>query len=100
MWNRVAAILEVLYVLKKATMQNDHPYKVRAYSILNPKNMNMLTFLKMTRPEIKVTNADVIKDMQKKSTSQDIKYVPSSSPIIFIPSLALDSFSAAIFEVR
>jgi hypothetical protein len=54
----------------------------------------------MTRPEIRLTNADVIKQITKKRMSQDKKYELSPSPIIFIPSLALDSLSAAIFDTK
>lgn len=47
MWNKVAAMPELLLVGINATIKNDWPYKLIEYTKLNRKNMNMSTFVKM-----------------------------------------------------
>ena len=46
-----------------------------------------------------VMNPDVMKLIKANTINQLRKYVLSLSPIIFIPSRDLDSFSAATFDV-
>lgn len=52
----------------------------------------------------KTANNAVIREINRTMTKNRInhakKYVLSYNPIIFIPSLAFDSFSKAIFETR
>ena len=44
MWKSVAAIPELLFVGKKATMVKDHPKRVNEYRKQKAKKMNKLTF--------------------------------------------------------
>ena len=46
-----------------------------------------------------VMKPEVMKEMRENTMNQDKKYVLSLSPIIFIPSLDFDSFSAATLDV-
>lgn len=60
------------------------------------KNKKKLTQVKIPTYTIIDMNKDVVKLIKKKRMNHERKQVPSVRPIIFIPSLALDSFSAEI----
>ena len=59
----------------------------------------MFTYLKIWIAETMVMKPEVMKEMRENTMNQDKKYVLSLSPIIFIPSLDFDSFSAATLDV-
>lgn len=97
-WNSVAAIPELLG--RKDTIKNDYPKSVEEYMTQNAKKITKLTFLKIPICEIIAIINDYTNTMEKKRMYHERKYVPSLRPIIFMPSLAFDSFSDAIFVVR
>lgn len=72
-WNKVAAILELLFVGKKATMVNAQPYNVIEYNMLKMKNKMTSTFLNTPNTANSVVMMDIPKEMMKKIMNHDKK---------------------------
>lgn len=72
-WNKVAAILELLFVGKKATMVNAQPYNVIEYNMLKMKNKMISTFLNTPNTANSVVMMDIPKEMMKKIMNHDKK---------------------------
>ena len=66
-WNRVAAILELLFVGKKATIVNAQPYNVIEYDMLKMKNKTTSTFLNTPNTANSVVMTEIPKEMMKAS---------------------------------
>ena len=92
-----AAVAELFFVGKIATMMKAKPYIVIPYSMHIAKMSSKLDWTNTLSEAVSTKTADIVNIMHKRKKNQAMKYVSCFRPIMIIPSRPLLSFSSANF---